>query len=210
MRCVNQTSDENDLLSTLTVTKPFAPEPNAAPLSRVQILIAMGITAVVLLIVSRLWLMVSPYPLMPLNASLETAAIGIGLGVGITVVSGLAYTIWPAYRNSADVYLKLVIRPLLWMDLIWLGLLPGLSEELLFRGVILPSIGLNPFGVVISGLCFGVLHFSGVQQWPYVIWATVIGILLGSSAVATGSLLVPILAHVVTNLVSSCVWKFSN
>ncbi len=192
------------------MTKPFSPEPHVEPLSRIQILIAMGITAIVLLIVSRLWLLVSPYSLLPLNISLETVAIGLGLGLGITAISGLAYRLWPAYRNSADIYLTLVIRPLLWADLVWLGLLPGLSEELLFRGVILPSIGLNLFGIVVSGVCFGVLHFSGAQQWPYVIWAAVIGILLGASAVTTGSLLVPILAHVTTNLVSSCVWKFSN
>ncbi|PSN10049.1 CPBP family intramembrane metalloprotease, partial [filamentous cyanobacterium CCP5] len=97
--------------------------------------------------------------------------------------------------------------PLHWGDIPWMGLLPGLSEELLFRGVMLPAIGLNWFGILISGLSFGVLHTSGLQQWAYVIWASVIGIVLAISAVATGNLLVPIVAHITTNLVSSLVWK---
>ncbi|MGJ3254106.1 MAG: CPBP family intramembrane glutamic endopeptidase [Elainellaceae cyanobacterium] len=192
------------------MTKPILPEPDIEPLSREQILVAMGITAIVLLIISRLWLMFTPYRLLPLNFSVQTVLIGIGLGIGITGLSSIVYSIWPAYQNSADYYLKLVLQPLHWADLIWLGLLPGLSEELLFRGVLLPTIGLTPFGVVISGLCFGVLHFSGSQQWPYVIWATVIGIVLGYGALGTGSLAVPILAHITTNFVSSCIWKASS
>jgi uncharacterized protein len=41
-----------------------------------------------------------------------------------------------------------------------------------------------------------------------VIWATVIGAVLGGSAIATGSLLVPIAAHITTNLVSAYLWKW--
>ncbi|HBY76884.1 MAG TPA: CPBP family intramembrane metalloprotease, partial [Cyanobacteria bacterium UBA11148] len=95
-------------------------------------------------------------------------------------------------------------------DIIWLGLLPGMSEELLFRGVMLPAVGLNPVGVLASSLVFGILHLSGPQQWPYVVWATIVGLLLGFSALITGNLLVPIVAHVVTNWVSSCLWKLGN
>ena len=133
--------------------------------------------------------------------------LGLGLGLTITAASSLIYRLWPAYRRSADLYLELVLKPLLWPDLIWVGLLPGLSEELLFRGVMLPAFGLNFTAVIVSSLCFGILHLSGFQQWPYVVWATAVGLLLGYSALATGNLLVPIVAHMVTNLISSCLWK---
>ena len=86
----------------------------------------------------------------------------------------------------------------------------GMSEELLFRGVMLPAVGLNATGVVASSLLFGVLHLSGPQQWPYVVWATAVGLLLGFSALATGNLLVPIVAHIVTNLLSSYLWKLDH
>ncbi len=129
------------------------------------------------------------------------------MGVAITGASAIVYRFWPAYRQSADYYLELVLKPLVWSDLLWLGLLPGMSEELLFRGLLLPTLGLNPIGIVGSSLCFGILHLSGSQQWSYVVWATIVGMLLGFSAVATGNLLVPIVAHIVTNLVSSYLWK---
>jgi membrane protease YdiL (CAAX protease family) len=167
----------------------------------------MGVTAVVLLLIAKTWLYFDPAALLSLQFSPQALLWGIGLGLGITLVSSMIYRLWPNYRQSADMYLALVLQPLHWPDLLWLGLLPGLSEELLFRGVMLPAIGLNWLGILVSGASFGVLHMSGVQQWTYVIWATVVGILLGVGAVATDNLLVPVIAHMVTNLVSSVVWK---
>lgn len=190
------------------MSEPSSPNPNLESLSRVQILIAMGVTAVVLLLVARLWLILdTSAAMMAVQWSAQAGLIGVGVGLGITAASSLLYRLWPAYRQSADYYLELVIKPLALPDLIWLGLLPGLSEELLFRGVMLPAIGLTWFGLAISSLCFGVLHFSGSQHWSYVIWAAVIGAVLGLSAIYSGNLLVPIVAHITTNLISSCVWK---
>lgn len=183
------------------------PTPSIEPLTRAQVLVAMGITAVVLLAIAKAWLYFEPAIQLPVILSWRDGGLGVALGVGFTLASGAMYERWGHYRRSADEYLAIVLKPLHWPDLLWLGLLPGLSEELLFRGVMLPAIGLNGLGIVVSGASFGVLHLSSVQQWPYVVWATVIGVLLAISAVATGNLLVPIVAHVVTNLASSMVWK---
>lgn len=195
----------------MPVPEQLPPTPDAETLSRTQILTAMALTSVVLLVISQLWLLLDQSTeLMALEGSGLSVLWGMGLGVGITLASGLVYRLWADYRQSADYYLELVIKPLVLADVIWLGLLPGLSEELLFRGVMLPAIGLNWFGLVISSLCFGVLHFTGSQQWAYVIWATVIGAVLGYSAIATGNLLVPIVAHITTNLISGWVWKLNH
>jgi membrane protease YdiL (CAAX protease family) len=167
----------------------------------------MGVTAVVLLVIAKAWLYFEPTKQLPMTLSWYDAGLGMALGGGITLASALLYEGWGHYRQSADEYLKIVLQPLRWPDLLWLGLLPGLSEELLFRGVMLPAIGLNGLGILVSGASFGVLHLSSLQQWPYVVWATMIGLLLALSAVLTGNLLVPIVAHVVTNLASSVVWK---
>ena len=190
------------------VTNPNSNEPQMEPLGRVQILVAMGVTALVLLLIARFWLMLDSVVLLSVAFNTEVFLVGLGIGVGITGASAIAYRLWPGYRQSADVYLKLVLEPLAWGDLVWMGLLPGLSEELLFRGVMLPAIGLNVYGVVFSSLCFGVLHLSGFQQWPYVAWATLIGLILAMSALLSGNLLIPILAHTTTNLLASLVWKF--
>ncbi|MDJ1180038.1 CPBP family intramembrane metalloprotease [Roseofilum sp. BLCC_M91] len=184
--------------------------PDLEPMTRSQILIAMGVTAVILLIVAKVWLAISPTDHLRAQWQPDKLAIGAVLGLGITAASALVYRLWPAYRQSADVYLGLVLNPLTYPDILWLGLLPGLSEEFLFRGVMLPALGFNFTGLILSSLCFGVLHLSGNNQWPYVIWATLVGLALGYSALATGNLLVPILAHILTNLVSSFTWKMGN
>jgi membrane protease YdiL (CAAX protease family) len=181
--------------------------PELEPLTRTQILVVMGVTAIILLIIAKVWQKLGSISLLELQFTPEALGLGVALAGGIIVTSSLIYRLWPAYRRSADVYLELVIKPLIWPDLIWLGLLPGLSEELLFRGVMLPAWGFNLTAVIVSSLFFGILHLSGIQQWPYVIWATIVGFVLGYSALITGNLLVPIIAHVLTNLVSSILWK---
>lgn len=190
------------------MAEQFPDNPEFEPLSRTQVLIAMGVTAIVLLMVAKLWMQFGSVPLLAFRWSAIAVLQGVGLGVAITAASSLVYYIWRAYRQSADYYLELVLKPLVLPDLIWLGLLPGLSEELLFRGVMLPAFGLNLEGLLLSSLCFGVLHLSSLKQWPYVVWATVIGVALGASAIATGNLLVPIVAHISTNWISSSLWKW--
>ena len=180
------------------------------PLSRTQILVVMGVTAIILLIIAKIWQKLGDVTLLKLEFSTDAYLMGVGLAGGIVLASSIIYRLWPAYRKSADGYLEMVIRPLVWPDLIWLGLLPGLSEELLFRGVMIPALGFDLVAVIVSSLVFGVLHLSGLQQWPYVVWATVVGFALGYTALITGNLLIPIVAHILTNLISSSLWKLGN
>ncbi|MEC4984831.1 MAG: CPBP family intramembrane glutamic endopeptidase [Oscillatoria sp. PMC 1068.18] len=175
-----------------------------------QILVVMGVTAVILLAIAKLWQQFGAIALLPLEFAPKAFFFGVAMAIGISIASSLIYRFWAGYRRSADHYLELVIKPLVLPDLIWLGLLPGLSEELLFRGVMLPALGLDWFAVIVSSILFGVLHYSGSQQWAYVIWATIVGFLLGASALITGNLLIPIIAHIITNMISSFTWKLSH
>ena len=184
--------------------------PELEPLSRTQILVFMGITAIVLMAIAKLWQKLGAVSLLSIQFTAPALLWSVGLAAGITLTSGVIYRLWPAYRRSADTYLELVIKPLIWTDIIWLGLLPGLSEELLFRGVMLPALGLNLTAVVISSLLFGVLHLSGNGQWSYVVWATIVGFALGYAALVTGNLVVPVVAHIITNLVSGTLWKLNH
>ena len=145
--------------------------------------------------------------LRPLTMTVVDLGIGIALGLGLTGLSGIVYAVWTTYRESADFYLEMVLKPLAVPDVIWLGVLPGLSEELLFRGVMLPALGLDPIGIVLSSLCFGVLHMTNAQQWPYAVWATGVGIILAFTMVETGNLFIPIVAHITTNFISGLTWK---
>jgi len=192
----------------IVVTKLNQPE-DMEPLTRAQVLAAMAVTAAILLAIAKGWQHFGAVYLLPLVVSPAAVLWGLALAALIVTLSSAIYRLWPAYRRSADFYLELVLRPLLWPDVIWLGLLPGLSEELLFRGVMLPALGLNAMAIVLSSFLFGVLHLSGWQQWPYVVWATIVGAMLGFSALLAGNLVVPVVAHVVTNLASGCLWKWS-
>jgi uncharacterized protein len=181
--------------------------PDIEPLSRTQILIAMAVTATILFGIAKLWLFLGEIQLRPLAFTIFDVLFGIALGLGLTGLSAIVYAVWADYRTSADFYLEMVLKPLELPDVLWVGILPGLSEELLFRGVMLPAIGLDPIGMLLSSLCFGVLHMTNIQQWPYAVWATAIGILLAFTTVETGNLLIPIVAHITTNLVSGLTWK---
>lgn len=180
------------------------------PLTRTQILVIMGVTALILLIIAQVWKKLGSVAILSWKITPTAIFMGSAIALGIIITSGIIYRFWPAYRQSAQLYLELIIKPLALPDLIWIGLLPGLSEELLFRGVMLPAFGFNLAAVTISSVLFGVLHLSGAQQWPYAVWATIIGFILGYSAYITGNLLVPIVAHMLTNFVSSVLWKTGN
>jgi uncharacterized protein len=172
-----------------------------------QILIAMAVTAVALFAVAKLCLYLGETQLRPLRFTVLDLGIGVALGFGLTGLSAIVYAAWADYRENADFYLAMVLKPLELPDLIWLGILPGLSEELLFRGVMLPALGLDAIGIVLSSLCFGVLHMTNLQQWRYAVWATFVGVLLAFMMVETGNLFIPIVAHTTTNLVSGLSWK---
>jgi hypothetical protein len=69
------------------------------------------------------------------------------------------------------------------------------GEELLFRGLVLPLVG-----VVASSVVFGALHqIRGPARWGWMVWATVMGLLFGCVFAATGSVAGPIVAHAMIN-----------
>ncbi|MFO0586457.1 MAG: CPBP family intramembrane glutamic endopeptidase [Polyangiaceae bacterium] len=94
--------------------------------------------------------------------------------------------------------LRPTARDLTTAQIFLLAGLSSLGEELLFRGVLTPAIG-----VVMSAALFGLAHqMGGPSRWVWVGWAIVVGIGLGAVFAATGSLLGPLLAHAITNTVN--------
>jgi uncharacterized protein len=172
--------------------------------TREQILGLLLATAVFLLMLAQIWGALAGIPVgAPFHLNVRDFGLGILLGLGIMGMSIVMYYGWPQYRESADRYLSLLLKPLAPQDTIWVGLLPGLSEELLFRGIALPALGL-----VLSSLLFGVAHLLDWRQWPYALWATGIGLLLGLATLWSQNLLVPVVAHVTTNILSTLFWRF--
>ncbi|MCA6572206.1 MAG: lysostaphin resistance A-like protein [Pseudanabaena sp.] len=177
-------------------------------LSRSQVLIAMAVTAIIFLGISKGWVYLTGIPMVPLYWQTEHGVIGFGIGLGVALLSSLIYEIWESYRLAAQEYLEMVLRPLELIDLIWLGLLPGLSEEMLFRGVALPALGMNGIALIITSVVFGVLHMASAKHMSYTVWAIAVGMMLGAVTMYTGNLLSAIMAHVLTNALSGLIWKY--
>lgn len=82
---------------------------------------------------------------------------------------------------------------------LWLlAISSSFGEELLFRGLLLPWIGLVP-----QAILFGILHQTGGgSRWVWMAWATLMGVILGGVYTLTGSLVGPLLAHATINFVN--------
>ena len=84
-----------------------------------------------------------------------------------------------------------------WADLLWLSCIAGVSEELLFRGVIQPWIAASwgiMAGIVVSNIIFGLLHAITPL---YTVLVTLVGIYLSWSMTVAdeNNLLIPIIIH---------------
>ena len=104
-------------------------------------------------------------------------------------------------RNDFDLVI-LMFRKARVVDLVFVSIMAGLCEEVLFRGfgqnVIVGYIGVWP-GLVVASLIFGVFHFV---SFSYFVFATLIGVYLGGVYVWTGDLVIPIVGHAVYDFIA--------
>lgn len=120
----------------------------------------MGVIVLVLLVIFKICLLFG-VNLLFVSWNLKVLFWGIVIVLSIIIISVIIYCIWLVYCSSVDKYLILVLSLLLWFDLVWLGLLLGLSEELLFRGVVLFVLGLDMVVLIVLSVFFGVLYLNG-------------------------------------------------
>ncbi len=123
-------------------------------------------------------------------------SVGLGVLVGATTIAATPAMVrrWRWARA-----LHLALRPAVHRAgdgaLLAVAVASAVGEELLFRGLLVPLVG-----VVVSSVAFGVLHqIRGRARWGWIGWATLMGLLFGTVFAATGSLLGPLLAHAAIN-----------
>jgi membrane protease YdiL (CAAX protease family) len=87
-----------------------------------------------------------------------------------------------------------------------LAITSAFGEELFFRGLLQPWIGLW-----FQALVFGFLHQTGgSSRWVWMVWATVMGLVLGMIFSITGSLVGPLVAHALVNALNFAFLKRHN
>ncbi|RZB96669.1 uncharacterized protein LOC114421814 isoform X2 [Glycine soja] len=84
------------------------------------------------------------------------------------------------------------------------------QQELLFRGAILPLLGMNWNSIGIAALIFGVLHLGNGRKYSFAIWATFVGLAYGYATILSSSVAVPMASHAVNNLIGGLLWRYTS
>lgn len=116
---------------------------------------------------------------------------GIAATVPMFTLFAVAYRFPLGPLRRMKLFLKEALGPSLlvcrWYDLLLVALVAGIGEELLFRGVLHPKIG-----IWWSNILFGLVHFVTPT---YALTAGLIGVYMGWLLDTSDNILAPILAH---------------
>ncbi|MED6168286.1 hypothetical protein PIB30_010344 [Stylosanthes scabra] len=133
-----------------------------------------------------------------------------GLVVLISSSRYLLLNTWTDFAESSEAANLQVLSSLQPLDYLFVAFLPGISEELLFRGAILPLLGMNLNGVGVAALIFGVLHLGNGRKSSFAIWATFVGLAYGYATILSSSLVVPMASHALNNLIGGLLWRYTS
>jgi hypothetical protein len=149
------------------------------------------------------WALLDSDPAVSYRFQRSDAIAALGLTAGFSALNfGIFFTgrgrdLAPSvYTFLEEEIFPLVRRASLW-ELLLGAALAGFAEELLFRGLLQPRIGLLAASIV-----FGVLHGPSRGLWPLALWAGSAGFFLGIIYRATGNLALPTVVHALYDAVA--------
>ena len=126
----------------------------------------------------------------------EDIAIGLAVAVGLMGINYMLLMCGPdvlPLRPIRTLY-RTTLRPLFadvrLSDVVVISIAAGIGEELFFRGVLQPEIGL-----VAASIVFGLVHMGGRGTFAFACWVAVMGLALGMLANVSEGLVAPIVAH---------------
>jgi len=123
--------------------------------------------------------------------------IGVAFGIVVVLLTRLAARYFQWARDLHTSFRDL-LGSLTGREIVILAVASSVGEELLFRGALMPWLGL-PW----QALVFALLHVGPSRRFlPWTASAFVIGVALGLLAEATGNLGAPIAAHFTVNFVN--------
>lgn len=134
----------------------------------------------------------------------------------------LQYTVWPPPPGFLEAFrlLHQALRPAGPLDALLsvaaIAVAPAVCEEILFRGVVLPSFlrSLGAAGAILaSAVLFGLIHLDATSASALtayrVPFALAVGVGLGVLRVRTGSLWPPLIAHATLNTITFAIAPFA-
>lgn len=144
--------------------------------------------------------------------SFESWHLGLIMGSVILVSSCrfLLLKIWPDFAESSQAANQQVLTSLEPIDYLVVAFLPGISEELLFRGALLPLFGVSWMSIFATAALFGVLHLGSGRKYSFAVWATFVGVVYGYATSLSSSVAVAMASHALNNLVGGVSWRFSS
>ncbi len=181
------------------------PTYNSLHSSREKILWTVIIPQMILLTISTLWIYFDSknYVLQYLKKfNIKIFACAVITGV-ILAFLGYGFYKWMKKAKKCQGIVELfedVLSPafsnLQPRDIVILSMVSGFSEEIFFRGLLFTH-----FGIIVSSLAFGILHMPGFKFWIYAVWAALSGVLFCFFLSLSGSLWLPIIAHIINNMI---------
>lgn len=142
------------------------------------------------------WWLWPPPASEPRLGALGLVAVGVGTALALLLGAALLERSVPSFRRTSR-RLERLVRDLRLPPggALAAALVSGVTEELFFRGWLLPTVGLWW-----QALVFMLLHPAGRSGWAYTLYTGVAGLAFGALTLATGSLWPALIAHVAVNL----------
>lgn len=138
----------------------------------------------------------------------------IGIGLAVCIMANFTANFvasflsqfginWPDATENVDATVSSLL-----INLIAIAIIPGILEEMVFRGYILQALRPHGdgFAVVVSSILFGLLH-GNMLQIPF---ALIVGLICGYVVVQTGNIWVSVVLHVLNNAMAVTLTYFSN
>jgi len=117
---------------------------------------------------------------------------------GLIIMATRALVGRVAFATRLHSELRPLARTMSTGAILYLAIASSFGEELLFRGLLSPWIGLFP-----QAILFGSLHqVGGPSRWVWMAWAFLMGLLLAAMYQCTGSLVGPLTAHALINAIN--------
>ena len=123
-------------------------------MNRDDLLRLLLVQNLVLLILSFGWLYVFPNPAVYAAIRVEPALLwALPAAIALLGAGALAVTLIPALRKAQLYVARQLFESLGPQDIVSVGLLAGVAEELFFRGLVQ-----NAWGLIPASLLFGIMH----------------------------------------------------